>query len=123
MAFSNKRFSEPIHSHKVLEKCWERVAVDLFGPMPTRVHVIVVQDSVSRFPAVKLVYSTNSKHVLPALGDIYNNYGKSNFQLSDNGTPFNSKDMGKMAEKHSVTENPSATPGSQSGRNIHEAAW
>ncbi len=25
--------------------------MDLFGPMPTRVHVIVVQDSVSRFPA------------------------------------------------------------------------
>ena len=102
MAFTNKRISEPIHSHKVPGKCWETVAVDLFGPMPAKDHVIVVQDLASRFPAAKLVSSTNSKHVLPALGDIYNNYGNPSFQLSDNGPPFNSKDMERFAEKRNI---------------------
>ena len=102
MAFSNKRITEPIHSHKVPKRCWESVAVDLFGPMPSNDHVVVVQDMASRFPAAKLVSTTNSKHVLPALGEIYNNYGNPNIQLSDNGPPFNSADMERFAEKRNI---------------------
>lgn len=102
MAFSNKRITEPIHSHKVPKRCWESVAVDLFGPMPSNEHVVVVQDMASRFPAAKLVSTTNSKHVLPALGEIYNNYGNPNIQLSDNGPPFNSADMERFAEKRNI---------------------
>ena len=33
--FSEKKTMEPIQSHKVPSKCWEQVAVDLFGPMPS----------------------------------------------------------------------------------------
>ena len=102
MAFSNKKTSEPVHHHKVPDKCWDTVAVDLFGPMPDKNHVIVVQDLASRFPAAKLVASTNNQQVLPALGEIYDNFGNPNTQLSDNGPPFNSKEMEVFAEKRDI---------------------
>lgn len=70
--------------------------------MPDKNHVIVVQDLASRFPAAKLVSSTNNRQVIPALGEIYDNFGNPNTQLSDNGPPFNSKEMDVFAEKRDI---------------------
>ena len=67
--------------------------MDLFGPMPSHKHVIVVQDLGSRFPAAKLVTSTRSAQVIPALGEIYNTYGNPERQISDIGPPFNNEHM------------------------------
>ena len=102
MMFSNKKTTEPIHHHHVPDKCWDTVAVDLFGPMPDKNHVIVVQDLASRFPAAKLVSSTSSRQVLPALSDIYDNYGNPSTQISDNGPPFNSREMELFAQKRDI---------------------
>ena len=65
--FSDKKTYEPIKAHEVPNKCLETVAVDLFGPMPSSKHVVVVQDLASRFSAAKLVTSTKASHFLPAL--------------------------------------------------------
>lgn len=74
-AFCNKKTTEPIVPHAVPSKCWEDVAVDLFGPMPSSKHVVVVQDLASRFPVAKIVSSTSASKVLPAMSDIYDAYG------------------------------------------------
>ena len=74
-SFVDKKTSEPLSSHPVPKKNWSRVAVDLFGLMPSRNHVVVVQDLASRFPAAKLVKSTKASNVLPAMADIYDNFG------------------------------------------------
>ena len=95
--FCDKKTCEPIKAHQVPKKCWETVAVDLFGLMP-----VVVQDLASRFPAAKLVSSTGANHVLPALADIYDSYGNSDYQLSDNGPPFNSKAMEAFARNRDI---------------------
>ena len=87
--FSDKKCKEPLKSHTVPDKCWQNTSVDLFGPMPSRNHIVVVQDMASRFPAAKLVTSTAADKVLPALADIYDAYGNPARQLSDNGPPFN----------------------------------
>ncbi|CAB3982296.1 hypothetical protein LOTGIDRAFT_156980 [Paramuricea clavata] len=100
--FSDKKTSEPIKAHEVPRKCWETVAVDLFGPMPPSKHIVVVQDLASRFPAAKLVASTKASHVLPAMAVIYNSYGNPEHQLSDNGPPFNSEAMEAFAEKRDI---------------------
>ena len=100
--FSDKKTSEPIKAHEVPRKCWETVAVDLFGPMPSSKHIVVVQDLASRFPAAKLVASTKASHVLPAMAEIYNSYGNPEHQLSDNGPPFNSEAMETFAQKRDI---------------------
>lgn len=94
--------SEPLCFHKVPSKNWEVVAVDLYGPMPSNNHVVVVQDLGSRFPAAKLVSSTKSANVLPALEEIYNAYGNPNIQISDNGPPFNSKAMQNFTKSKNI---------------------
>ena len=86
---STKKTREPIQQHKVLSKNWEIVALDLYGPMPSSNHVVVVQDLGSRYPPAKLVSSTRAESVTSALKDIYNNYGRPETQISDNGPPFN----------------------------------
>ena len=101
--FSDKKTSEPIGHHEVPSECWNTVAVDLFGPMPSKNHVIVVQDLASKFPSAKLVPSTSADKVLPVLADIYNNFGNPQKQISDNGPPFNSKQMDEFAERRNIT--------------------
>ena len=69
--FSTKKTSESIQPHKVPSRCREKVAVDLFGPMPSLHHVVVVQDLASRYPSAKIVLSsTKAAKALPALADI-----------------------------------------------------
>ena len=98
--FVDKKTAEPLQYHKTPSKNWEIVAVDLFGPMPSSNHVIVVQDLCSRYPVAKLVSSTKAEKVIPALRDIYNNYGRPEVQISDNGPPFNSNMMSKFANEN-----------------------
>ena len=101
--FVDKKTSEPLKAHTVPEKCWSHVAVDLFGPMPSMKHIVVVQDLKSRFPVAKIVTSTKSNKVIPALADIYDAFGNPEIQLSDNGCPFNSKAMADFAKERNIT--------------------
>ena len=101
--YVDKKTKEPVNHHVVPEKCWDTVAVDLFGPMPSSRHVVVVQDLGSRYPAAKLVASTKGTSVIPALDEIYGEYGYPEVQISDNGPPFNSDAMKQYAEGHGVS--------------------
>jgi len=59
-----------------------------------------MQDIGSRYPTCKLVSSTKAEKVIPALKEIYNEYGSPEVQISDNGPPFNSKAMEEFAIKN-----------------------
>ena len=100
--FVNKKSKEPINFHEVPAKNWEVVSVDLYGPMPSNKHVVVVQDLASRYPAAKLVTSTKAEKVIPALTEIYNTLGNPDIQISDNGPPFNSKQMSSFADGRDI---------------------
>ena len=114
--YVDKKTKEPINHHKVPTQCWDTVAVDLFGPMPSSNHIVVVHDLASRFPAAKLVSSTKADKVIPALGEIYDAFGNPEVQISDNGTPFNSKKMVNFAAerdiqlRHTPPLHPNANP-------------
>ena len=56
--FTDKRTTEPIRQHSVPSRSWKKVAVDLFWPLPSSNHAVVVQDLASRFPAAKVVSSS-----------------------------------------------------------------
>ena len=63
--FTQKTTRHPTEPNSVPEKCWEETSVDLFGPLPSSHHVLVVQDLASRYPVAKVVQSTNAKSVIP----------------------------------------------------------
>ena len=100
--FTDKRTMEPIKAHTVPDRCWSHVAVDLFGPMPSSKHIVVVQDLKSRLPAAKIVTSTKASIAIPAIADIYDSFGNPENQLSDNGCPFNSRAMEDFATKRNI---------------------
>ena len=70
--------------------------------MPSSNHVVVVQDLGSRYPAAKLVSSSRAESAISALKDIYNNYGRPETQISDNGPPFNMKKITEFAAQNNV---------------------
>ena len=44
LLFTDKKTKEPLKAHAVPDKCWSELSVDLFGPMPSSKHIVVVQD-------------------------------------------------------------------------------
>ena len=98
----DKKTKEPIKPHKVPLHNWEKVSVDLYGPMPSSKHIVVVQDLASRYPAAMLVSSTGAENVIPALTKMYDTYGNPDQQLSDNGPPFNSNAMAGFANGRGI---------------------
>ena len=82
--FTGKTYKEPIQPNNIPDECWEEVSIDLFGPLPSSNHIIVIQDLASRFPVAKVIPSTSGKHVIPVLAETYNTFGNPDIQKSDN---------------------------------------
>ena len=102
LLFTPKYTKECIHPQRVPEKAWEEVSIDLFGPMPDNKHILVVTDNMSRFPDAKIVPSTDSKSVLPALEETYTNFGQPKSHRTDNGPPFNSRDFEEFSKTKGI---------------------
>ena len=101
--FTPKNRRNPLQPHKLESfNAWEKLSVDLFGPMPDQRHVIVAQDMVSRFPAAKILNKTDASHVTDALREFYQSYGTPLIHRTDNGPPFNSKEFKAFSEQHAI---------------------
>ena len=81
---------------------WEKISVDLFGPMPDKRHIIVAQDTYSKFPAAKILNKTDSPHVTKALGEFYTSYGTPLIHRTDNGPPFGSEHFSDFSKSRGI---------------------
>ena len=79
----------PLTSTPIPEKSWQNISIDLIGPLPDQRHILVVRCNLSLFPDAKSVYTTGAQYVLPALEEIYKNFGNPECHKCDNGPPFN----------------------------------
>ena len=61
--------------------------------------------------------STSAKSVIPVLAEAYNTFGNPLVQKSDNGPPFNSKDMEDFTRKRGI-EQVKIAPGHPSANNV-----
>ena len=91
LLYTAKTTKEPIAPQRTTNTVWEEVSIDLFGPLPDKKHVLVVQDTLSRFPAATIVPNTSAQPVIKALNDTYTAYGQPERHRTDNGPPFNSE--------------------------------
>ena len=87
--FTNKVYRHPIRPNKVPERCWEETSVDLFGPLPSKNHIVVIQDLASRYPRAKLIESTNAKSDI----NVLDTFGNPIREKSYNGPSFDFKEM------------------------------
>ena len=101
--FTNKKTHGQIHPQSSAARVWDNVHIDLFGPMPDSRHVLVATDSLSRFPAAKIVPDTSAEKVIKSLDQIYNDFGQPLTHRSDNGPPFNSEAFKKYSNDNGIS--------------------
>jgi hypothetical protein len=101
--FTPKNKKNHLQPHKLNTfNAWEKISVDLFGPMPDQRYIIVAQDMVSRFPMAKVITKTDAPHVTDALGEFYNTYGTPLIHRTDNGPPFNSHEFDEFSKANGI---------------------
>ena len=100
--FTNKTTKEPLKMTPLLENAWQDVSIDLFGPMPDKKHVVVIQDLSTCFPAAKIVLSIGGSHVIPAIEDIYVDFGYPDTHRTGNGPPFDSQEFNEFSRSHGI---------------------
>ena len=76
----------------------DEVTLDFSGPWPDGKYVMVLMDEYSRFPIVEILKSINAKTVIPALDNIFSEYGTPKTLKSDNGPPMNSHAFKQFAD-------------------------
>ena len=102
--FTSKTTKEPVAAQKTSGVGWEEVSIDLFGPLPNKKHVLVVQDIMSRFPAASIVPNTSATPVIEALDKVYTSYGQPQRHRTDNGPPFNSQDFAQYSHDKGIDQ-------------------
>ena len=73
--------------------------MDFKGPIASDFYFIVLIDEYSRFPEVEIVRSTSAEAVIPKLHRILCTHGIPDEIKSDNGPPFNGKEIKHYAKR------------------------
>ncbi len=102
--FTQKTTKEPVAAQKTTDTGWEEVSIDLFGPLPNKKHVLVMQDTMSRFPAATIVNSTAAKPIIKAVDDVYTSYGQPLRHRTDNGPPFASDEFKRYSQQKGIDQ-------------------
>ena len=80
------------------ETPFSRVAADHWGPTPEGKHILVVIDTLTRYPEVAVVDGTSTEANIRALDEIFSRHNPPEILLTDNGAPFNSKGSHSLQE-------------------------
>ena len=80
---------------------WSRLHIDFAGPFQNRIFLIVV-DSFSKWPEIRLVNNMTSATVLKHLRYIFAQHGLCETIVTDNGTPFVSKELKIFLEANKI---------------------
>lgn len=101
---TKSRSYNPVKSTKMPLGPWRQLAIDYYGPVWGK-YVLVLIDYFSRYPLAKILFSTNSKSLLPYLDEVFSMFGIPKSIKSDNGPPFNSKDFADFCERNNIQHN------------------
>ena len=99
---------EPLHMTTLPPAPWHTLNIDVCGPLPGGVYLLVVIDVYSRFLEVEIVNSTSAAVTIPKLERIFATHGLPLFIKSDNGPPFPGRDFYKFMTELGVTHKPSS---------------
>ena len=86
---------EPLISHEIPAKQWQKVGTDLFHFKNNDYPVIV--DYFSNFPEIALLKSTTSSSIITHMKSIFARHGIPETVISDNGPQFASKEFAEFA--------------------------
>ena len=93
----NKQQKEPLLSHEVPHKPWQKVGTDLFKW--ENHDYVLVADYYSKFIEFHILPDTKSSTVVTYIKSIFSRHGIPEEVISDNGPQYASKEFAKFAEK------------------------
>ena len=106
----NGRLPRPVPSRKypIPDKPFERIAMDLLGPLPItergNQYIMVVSDFLTRFVLLFALPNKQSDGIAEALRVVFATYGTPLALLSDNANEFCSQAIAKLCNMHGVNK-------------------
>ena len=91
-ATTYKPCRDPLTPSPLPQRPWQKVDMDLWGPLPSGQYLLVAIDEYSRYPEVEFVHSTSAEAVIPHLDRIFSTHGFPESVKTDGGPPFNGTD-------------------------------
>jgi transposase InsO family protein len=83
---------------------WSCIHVDFYGPAPTATgeHLLVILDETTGFPEVEIMNKTTTSHTIRAFEKGFARHGLPDTIKSDNGPPFQSKEVKDYLRTHGI---------------------
>jgi len=83
---------------------WQDLAVDIWGPLPSKHSILVVMDYYSRYYEYDILTSTTATKVIDSLEDIFSRHGLPATLKSDNGPQFTSDEFKGFCEENGIRQ-------------------
>ncbi|KAI5747679.1 hypothetical protein M8J77_017390 [Diaphorina citri] len=80
---------------------WRRIHVDFLGPFRGKTY-LVVEDAFSKWIEVFKMNSTNCQSVVEKLYELFARFGLPDYLVSDNGSPFQSRDFATFLKNNGI---------------------
>lgn len=93
---------DPIISSPLPNQPFEEISVDYAGPFPGNKYVFVLIDEYSRYPLAEITPSTSFTHLKHILEKTFSTFGIPKRLKSDNGPPFNGKEINKFLDQYNI---------------------
>ena len=82
---------------------WSRVHADLAGPLHGN-HLLVVVDSFSKWPEVKILKRITASAITRELGEIFARFGNPSLLVTDNGGQFKCSEMTNFCQERGIQQ-------------------
>ena len=99
---SNSPSATTCRPNPAASRAWQKISMDLCGPLPSGESFLVIIDLFSRFPEVHILKRTTSNAIIPYVRQAFARYGIPEEVLSDNGTQFVSTEFEQFLHSYGV---------------------
>ena len=97
-----KSHSQPLELPETPQNNWEKLAVDLKGPLPSSESILVIIDYKSRYPIAVPLKSTTTEIIIKEMEPVFTMLGYPEKLVLDNGPQFTSNDFEIYLLHHNI---------------------
>lgn len=92
----------PMTRHKIPDRPWQCIAIDLMGPLPNGEQLLVIIDYYSRYQEIKFLKSTTSGIIISHLLEMFSRLGLPHSIRADNGPQFASQEFKEFCSHNNI---------------------